>query len=518
MPPVSDVRGWAWPEWLALAFVLLCGLPTLMWPLSLDQAAFSYVGREWAEGGLPYRDAWDIKPPGIFLLYGIGWWFTSDFVLAARLLDLAATLTAAGIIIVLCRRIGWTSAGPYAAAFYGGIYFFEFNFSNTAQVENLSAPFIAGAAVLAARGDRLGPLAVAGALIGFAAAMKTTMLVFLALPLIVLLARRVSLRQHAALLAGFLLVPVLFAAYFWLRGGMGELRELVEAQMSYARSTDGFDAKRFLEVTLGSTEFFPYLSYGTLAVLGGMLLFAPMRRRGIVPAWIILFLLQLVAQNKFLAYHHVSLVPPVALGLGWMVAVFAGRVGSVRVGPLRTAFAASLFASLAFLGLRNIAHFVVPIQRLSGRISEERFDRFFVYNYYSHPWSKAAAKDLASITRPDERVLVYAFDPTILLMAGRRSVTRHFSNAPIYLEGWFPDEMRAKFFRQLAADCREHPPAALVTNFQTQLGFLEPIDTPDVTTITFLDRRYRLVSQHGPLHVYRPEEPAVAQEPNPPID
>src|SRR5687767_9878358 len=54
---------------LALAAVAILGLPSILYPFHPDQAMFAYIGDRWLHGGLPYRDAWDVKPPGIFALY-----------------------------------------------------------------------------------------------------------------------------------------------------------------------------------------------------------------------------------------------------------------------------------------------------------------------------------------------------------------------------------------------------------------------------------------------------------------
>ena len=44
-------------------------LPSLVQPMGADQALYAYVGERILAGGLPYRDAWDQKPPAIHFLY-----------------------------------------------------------------------------------------------------------------------------------------------------------------------------------------------------------------------------------------------------------------------------------------------------------------------------------------------------------------------------------------------------------------------------------------------------------------
>ena len=64
----SDWRAGLWP----LLVILLLGLPSLQWPYGADQAMFACIARVWSRGDLPYRDAWDVKPPGIFADYRLG--------------------------------------------------------------------------------------------------------------------------------------------------------------------------------------------------------------------------------------------------------------------------------------------------------------------------------------------------------------------------------------------------------------------------------------------------------------
>src|SRR3990170_1470442 len=64
---------------LALACVLLAvRLPSLVQPMGADQALYAYVGERVLDGGVPYRDAWDQKPPAIHVAYAVmrGPWAT----------------------------------------------------------------------------------------------------------------------------------------------------------------------------------------------------------------------------------------------------------------------------------------------------------------------------------------------------------------------------------------------------------------------------------------------------------
>jgi len=57
---------------LALAGVLLLvRLPSLAQPMGADQGLYAYVGERILVGDVPYRDAWDQKPPAIHFTYAL---------------------------------------------------------------------------------------------------------------------------------------------------------------------------------------------------------------------------------------------------------------------------------------------------------------------------------------------------------------------------------------------------------------------------------------------------------------
>ena len=52
----------------ALAFALL-RIPYVSVPLERDEGEYAYIAQRSTHGEVPYRDAFDQKPPGVFLAY-----------------------------------------------------------------------------------------------------------------------------------------------------------------------------------------------------------------------------------------------------------------------------------------------------------------------------------------------------------------------------------------------------------------------------------------------------------------
>jgi hypothetical protein len=157
-PPAaaSTGRSVAWTAVLLL--LLLVRLPSLVEPAGADQSLYTYVGERLSAGDVPYRDAWDQKPPAIHAIYAVLWrLWPSDGAIAAA--DLVAAAAAAWLLVLLGRRLFGGHVGYGAAALFlllgnpaiqrlGGVRV-------RGQCETFIAVAIAGALVLAtSRGGR----------------------------------------------------------------------------------------------------------------------------------------------------------------------------------------------------------------------------------------------------------------------------------------------------------------------------------------------------------------------------
>ena len=100
--------------WTLFAVCVALRVPSLQQPAGADQALYGYVGQRILHGEVPYRDAWDQKPPGIHATYAVLWaiWPDERVVPAA---DLVVAVATALLLLALGRRLGPPGAGEVAA-------------------------------------------------------------------------------------------------------------------------------------------------------------------------------------------------------------------------------------------------------------------------------------------------------------------------------------------------------------------------------------------------------------------
>lgn len=225
-----------------LLFACLLLLPLIAYPPCRDSALYLVIGRMIRHGAVPYKDAWDIKPPLIYALYALPAGTSGDLLSAwyrLRLMDVSINvLTAVAAGRVAERVLGRGAALP-AVAWYVALYTLN-GPGVLAQTEVWANFFVfLGLALLLCPGSLTRPIrfAVLGALAGGAAALKPfsclpLLAAMVTLPLVRPTSRswRELVRRYAlptlAFLAAFVLVNMPPWLWLWSRGGLAALRDL----------------------------------------------------------------------------------------------------------------------------------------------------------------------------------------------------------------------------------------------------------------------------------------------------
>ncbi|HKC06452.1 MAG TPA: hypothetical protein VKJ67_06300 [Methylomirabilota bacterium] len=197
------------------------------WPLIHDAPLMHYIAWLIAQGGVPYRDAFDMNLPGVYLLHLAVLQVGGPGDLPWRLFDLGWLAAICGLLAAYCRHIGdgWSAA---AGALLFGLYHLSGGAWHAGQRDFLLCPFLLLGAWGIARGTEQGgsgALISGGLALGAAMALKPHAALYWAF-CVLIAARDRSIALSAWRAAGLVIAAGLVvpgAVFGWLawRGGLG---------------------------------------------------------------------------------------------------------------------------------------------------------------------------------------------------------------------------------------------------------------------------------------------------------
>jgi hypothetical protein len=421
---------------LGVAGLLVFGAASLAYPFGWDSGVTFYVGREWLlRGAIPYKDLFDHKSPGIYVVQAVCVALFGDGMFGIRIAELACV----AVLGVLCAVLvapprrrpepGVRGVAVLAACFF---YFAFFDFWNTAQCEIWTVTLIVGALVAVERSRSVRGAAIgSGLLVGAALLMKPPSAI-LALLVVILLARRAWLcqprpsRVDAALglhAAGAIALPAATVAYFWAHGALADMLDiLVRANWFYLhRDPPEMVADRVLGRLTGTwRDFSPSAPFVLVAATGASTWAAlrgtrAWRKYAVAAALLAACLGSILLQRKLYVYHWGVVVGPLTVAAAALSADAAAALRSAGAGrrawagPL--AFAAALLLTFSGSGgtFKDWVWTDVDTARwLAGGLDREQFaarfsEYYFRYRYRDREEVGLWLRDHAS---PDDTVLV----------------------------------------------------------------------------------------------------------------
>lgn len=441
--------------WLALAALLL-GATTLGYPWTLvDSPLSTYIGQVILEGGVPYRDAWDVRAPGVFFTYALQILLFGKSAFGLRIFDVLWQFATAWVIASISARLcSRQAAGLLAGMAYLLIYFSQ-NFWNWAQPDTFVSLPLALSFLFLLRGlEEQRSLAwfLAALLVGAATLFKLPFGLFGTL-LLFAVARGVwpdwrKLATRLLALAAGLAVPLLVCClYLRMKGGLSDFLEtqLVFAPAYVARIHAEVGLREFLVSFLRPVVAPMYLM--CLLGLGSFIL----RRRGpekphygeaYVVAWLGATVLAFFLHGSFLGYHYSPFFAP-------SVILFALCVSRLPLQyRARRSFSEGLVLLLALLALaapleKVRQHTVFAWRALNGFVLEAPLRE--VGNYINQR------------TTPQDGIFVWGNAPVLYLYADRQSASRYLCTA--YLSVAVPSlDYRAAAMQEL----QQNQPAYVV--------------------------------------------------------
>jgi len=456
---------------LALACVLLVvRLPSLVPPMGADQGLYAYVGERIRSGGLPYRDAWDQKPPAIHLTYAM-----MRTMLPRDAAVPAADLLVAAVIAALLWQLGGSLGGGPVGAWAAVVFLFLSNpafarlggVSVRAQCETFIALAVTAAFVCLARSraaERRTALQIAaGALFGIAFAFKYNAVAYVLAGLVALLVwKSLNARSILALGIGFLIPVIVFASWFVVGHGLGDLYD----------ATITYNVKYSGETYQGPWHAVSYLftfpirhaRVDALWLVGGagcavLLIAARHRLERLIPvAWTAAACLTIAINgSRDLPQYFVQAAPALALAAAWG-AMFLRTSSRVANTVLACLIIVAIWRVNDFGKLTdNTRH---DLRYMTGGLTRsEHLGRYG--DRATRKYSALAMDELGgfmeSHSTPQDTVYVFGFSSAAYVRAGRASASRFFWSRPVIVG--FNDQQPGYGVSGLLEDLRRNSPA-----------------------------------------------------------
>jgi 4-amino-4-deoxy-L-arabinose transferase-like glycosyltransferase len=487
----DELRVWSDRALIAggLGLALFALLQVLQYKYGRDQGIYAVVADSMVRGGMPYRDMWDFKPPGVFFVYalaravfGAGQW-------GIRLVQALCFAALVPAFMTLSRRLFATRLAGFMGAVVAILVDAELEFWHTAQPETFGGVLTILGLVLATDDKVLGPTKNlrprawvmwigAGACFGLAGLMKPQMAGASAVVAIYLLLelRRQGLgwtrsaRSVVGVGAGTVLSLLMCAVYFKARGAWGDLYQtLFVFAPGYGSTT--WSAEWWPNYLYYAFEYFSVAGAGPLFIGMALALGLPRtdtrERNGLllISGIVFLHLVGIAIQSKFFPYHFAGTYPLGAFvgGLGlWKLWRICQRRGPACVVLFFAMF--YLFAR-ARTATRDLGEtfWDRSWQRTSALLSGDAAARETVgAKLYSvadvdYEQNMKVVRWLQANTSAADPVYIWGFEPFIYDVAQRRPATRYIYNVPQRV-AWFREESRGRLMEEL----RRSPPRAIV--------------------------------------------------------
>jgi hypothetical protein len=475
-------------EIAAWVVVIFACSQILMFPFGRDQGVFATIADAILAGGMPYRDAWDIHPPGVYLAYAFSEWLFGHRMVAPRILEAIGLLSLYFPFRIIGRDLyhsreagifGWALAAfAYAQAEYW----------YTGQSESFGALItvwaLAFAVGSAPRFSRVAAWIAMGLLFGICFLFKPQ-LAFTALPCAAYAGWTEWHRSGAlsralapALIGGVAaLAPIaICAAWLWSRGAWNA------TYYTYVRYAPGYLALRFAtpaSISVLTMGVFILRTPGI--VLTGLVATLLVQHRDgrrtpaalLVISGIALQLVGVALAGKLFPYHYFAALILAAVAAGDGFAKLRERFahGSLADALVPTALAvvAAVLVSVPACNLRPATGFTQFWRRsamrtdwilgIGPKIPKQQLDAT-LYNYYATnlgAYEEAAAM-IDSTTGRDDRIFVWGAESVIYWLAARRPAS-HFVHDFPPRANWDQAQLRDTLMLELEA---AHPAVIVV--------------------------------------------------------
>jgi 4-amino-4-deoxy-L-arabinose transferase-like glycosyltransferase len=464
-----------------LGVTLLLRLAFLHEPFERDEGHYAAIAQEILRGGIPYRDAVEIKPPGAFYIYALAIWIFGATTEGIRIFTSLYALLTVISVYAFARRISDFRAGFFAAATYGifsTMPLLQGSSSNTEVF--LVLPMTAGALffVSALESKKRIYFGLSGACAAFSLLIKTVALPVVILEflfIVVLLFKnkvcKKSLIDSLAFLIPMLSIAFLTCAYFLLSGAFEDF--FYWNAVFPIRYRDSGISGPPLQIVLQHLK--PSLLFpATLAVLSLPWFWIHKRTQaGIFTLMLLPTVWCAIAlPGKYFPHYFINAIPILSILSGIALAHFT-RVRIAISIP-------TMGISLAILYYSAAQNYRFYYDFTPEAVSTIKYGPIFANVV-------PVASYLKERTHPDDYIFQWGLEPEIYFLANRRSPTPHVASLTL---GWSKDPMKAQ--KELLEALLTKRPKYIV--FQDEWSNL-----PGLSEVLFVIENYYVLDQQLPF-------------------
>lgn len=467
----------------------------LMFPFGRDQGIFAVIADTILAGGMPYRDAWDVKPPVIFYLYALAQYVAGRRMVAIRIFEVIGLLSLYFPFRIIGRDLYHSrEAGIFGWALAALAYAWA-DYWHTGQAENFGAMMTIWALGMtvdrAPQLGRVGAWTAMGFLFGICFLLKPN-LALGAIPCAAYTgwsewrrAGEITRAPVPALLAGAsALVPIAgFAAWFWLRGAWDPMYETC---LHFAAAHAGVSWKAAEEThsaltSVAAVTLMVFLMRLPIIVVFGLAA-AVLIRRGapgeiaaasLLGAMITLQLAGVAVQAKFFGYHYAVAVMLCAVVAGgglaaiWERSMKGRAQGKIQFAAIVLAvgvvFPAMLPEPVSSRALPNFwRRSAIRTGWLLGvgpAYTCDQLDQRLYQSYSTNPVAyRITAAVIDRVTHPHDSVFIWGSESVVYWLAQRPHASRYVYDFPLRAN-WQQAQLRATLMRELDA---AHPTVIVV--------------------------------------------------------
>jgi len=487
--------------------ILLSLIVLLQYRYGIDQGIYTAVSRVIADGGVPYRDVWDFKTPGIFFVYSLARSLFGDGIFPVRLFECLSMLSLVAAFMIFSRRHALSLLPGFIGSVFAILIHVQLGYWDTGQPESFGGVLLAWA-IVAARFDNDTSLrhyvcwAVSGFLFFCAAMMKPPLgggFVLLIAAFFYYRLRGSGLtkeKKHilatvAVFSAGALTSLLLFFAYFGSGDALPDISYIFfEFIPGYTRLLlDKIPFHTLLYQTLVKL----LLAYSWICTIGLIMLFALRKkhhpeRQGIIIILSVMIpqIIGVAMQAKLFPYHFGAILPFFALLAGWGFWKCHSRWDLRLPGAVLFVMLFSIQAAKGQFPEKSTDYLAALCMGENGTAIKDRLHSTGEIDAGAY---RRISEMIRRKTSPEDRIFVWGFLPMIYELSDRSPASRFIYNIPQRTK-WSSEHAR----NILMKDLGRNRPEVIIVEHDDRVPFVMGDNMDSAEVLMKFDALRKLIS------------------------